>query len=306
MMRIISSSKLSQYAKSKLGAEGLSHNQLIQATAEVLLTSFFFNLSYSSDLNLSINTDVRNNPSTKKDVDIQIRKEKLILNLEVKTPNQDIHEEGKFYGALPHRYPNAKRAEDNPLIMSFSEMLKIQSGKETQILKTNDNKIKDYIESANAKFSCRATEALNILSIMCTSKQMGEVLLYLLNPHTGLVTPNTYNKDIDYSKIDYIIVSNAVEGINGKSEYRFDVRDFSNYITLIISPHKDLSCKREVIQFLYSIVPNDNSKFAQFERDYTAELREGSIPDEIHYLFTWSGYLAKCRPEFAFSRSENV
>ncbi|MDD2267921.1 MAG: hypothetical protein PHY15_00045 [Eubacteriales bacterium] len=305
-MKILSSETFVQYKQSKQNRKGLSDNQVIQAKAEVFLSAYFFNLKNRKNMDISIDTDVKVNPFIKKDIDLQICQENIKLNIEVKTPEQDLKEKGKFYGGLPHRYSDIKRAEQNPDLRNISDMLKTQSGIEPQILKTNDNKVKDYIVGANEKFYKRNKESLNILAIMCTSEQMGNVLLYLINPHSGLITTNTYDSTIILSELDYIIVSNAIEGIVNKEEYTFYTDDLSNYVTLILSPHKDLTSESEVSQFLFSIMPNDNNKYCTFEKEYAAELRKGNIPDSIHYQFTWSGYLAKYHPEFALNKSKYV
>ena len=170
-MEITSIAELERYEQSKCGNQKLLENQLIQAKAEVALAKYYYNLQNRIDIEISINTDMKVNPSSKKDVDIQICKDDLALNIEVKTPEQDVIEEGKFHGGIAHRYPGIVRAEENPDVKKVAEMLKRGSGIETQTLKTNDNKIKDFIYNVNAKFTERNDKSLNTLMITCTSEQ---------------------------------------------------------------------------------------------------------------------------------------
>lgn len=303
-MKISSLNEFEKYKQAKLGKKSLTENQKVQALAEILLTAHFYNLECYNNLGLQIETDVRVNPLSNKDVDIQICKNNLKLNIEVKTPEQDFIEEGKFHAKLPHRYPNVERAENNQDIKALADMLKKQSNIETQILKTNDNKLKDYIESGNAKFGERNSDALNVLIIMCTSEQMGDYLLYLLNPHSGLITPNSYDKTLNFSKIDYIAISNAVEGIVRNCEYEFDINNFSNYITLFFSPHKEVLNESDAAKFLWSIMPNNCKQFRDFEINHYVELEQNGIPKDIHYQFIWADYLTKYHPEFALNKPE--
>jgi len=234
MMKITSIEDFNKYQQEKFRNKRMSNDQLIQATSEILLTAHFCEVENNTGMGLSIDTDVEVNPPSKKDIDIQICKADLTLNIEVKTPNQDVIEEGKFHGGLPHRYPGVERAEENPKLREISEVLQRQSGMESQILKTNDNRLKDFIDGtkgANRKFAERCNDSLNILAVICTSKQMGENLLYLVNPHSGLLTLNSY-KLTDFSKIDYIVVSNAVEGITNGKEYAFDAKQFMDMMNL--------------------------------------------------------------------------
>lgn len=302
-MKIQSTDELEKYKKIKLGKNGLSGNQKIQALSEILLTTYFYNLELCRSIGLQISTDIKVNTLSNKDVDIQIAKDSLKLNIEIKTPEQDVFEENKFYAMLPHRYPNIERAENNPDLKNIAGMLKIQSGKETQILKTNDNKLKDYIQSGNSKFGERNSDTLNILLIMCTSEQMGKNLLYLLNPYSGLITPNTYAPTLNFAQIDYIAISNAVDGIVRNCEYDFDINDFSNYVTLFFSPHQDVLNESEVAKLLWSIMPNDCNQFRSFEKAYSSELQRNGIPKDIHYLLMWSDYLAKYHPEFTSNKA---
>ena len=301
-MKITSTDEFEKYKQIKLGKKGLSENQIIQASAEILLTTHFCNFESSRNIGLQIGTDVKVNPSSNKDVDIQICKDTLKLNIEVKTPEQDFIEKGKFHAMLPHRYPNVERAENNADLKKIADILKMQSGMETQILKTNDNKLKDYIESGNAKFGECSSDALNILVIMCTSKQMGNYMLYLLNPHSGLITPSTYDGTLDFSKIDYIAISNAVEGIVRSCEYDFDINDFSNYVTLFFSPRREVLNKGDVAKLLWSIMPNNCKQFSDFEIRHSVELERNGIPQDMHYLFMWSDYLAEHHSEFALNK----
>jgi hypothetical protein len=242
-----------KYRQNKLNIKNLSCNQRIQADAEIMLTKHFFDYENNVNIGMSIDTDVKVNPSSKKDVDIRLLRNGLEINIEVKTPEQDVIENRKLQGGLPHRYPDTIRAEENSDIKNIAQQIKLYSGMETQIQKTNDNKTKDYINGANAKFDIRNSNRVNALAIMGTSKQMGETLLHLMNPHTGLITSTPYDKTIDFSKTDYIILSNAVEGIVSGEKYDFEVNAFSNYVTLIFSPHKSLETDSNVIKFLLSV-----------------------------------------------------
>ena len=98
------------YKKIKLDKKGLSKNQKIQALSEILLTTYFYNLEICRNIGLQISTDVKVNLLSNKDVDIQIAKDSLKLNIEIKTPEQDVIEENKLHAMLPHRYPNVERS----------------------------------------------------------------------------------------------------------------------------------------------------------------------------------------------------
>lgn len=301
MMEILTEDALLKYEDKKLKIPGLSDNQKLQAASEVCLTRYFYCIERENKIGLKISTDVKLDPQSKKDIDIQVCNNGLALNIEVKTPEKDIYAVDKFQAMLPHRFPGIERAENNESIKEISEILKAQSGKETQILKTNDNKVKDFIASANSKFTERRPNILNVLFIVCTSEQMGQYMNYLMNPQTGIITPNTYIKDLDYSKTDFIVLSNAEELISKNIVKEVCVCDFTRCVNLLIIPWSYEQINSDAVSLFTSLIPNVNKQFCDYMKVDEKRLTYNEIPKNIHYLFFWSDYLAECHPEFALN-----
>lgn len=144
----------SDYIEEKLLARFSNKDQFLQSLMETIVYRHFcgkgFSLSFDQFLN----------KKNKKDVDIVARKNNIALNIEVKCPTTEEKNEKDIVLRQVHRYYNSK--EDNVYFSDSMEKLQNKinfnlnqrnSEKQMKIGKMQDNKLKDYLLSANSKFS---------------------------------------------------------------------------------------------------------------------------------------------------------
>lgn len=284
--------RVTEYIKEKLNCI-LSDDQFIQAISEVL---FFIHYSV---LGYTVNYDVSTHSYNKKNIDLQIIENDLTLNFEVKCPSQDVIEEGKLHGKIANRHPNISKADFDRFFDQLAQMVYTTKNIKTQRLRTKDDTIVDCIRKASDQFNNKADNALNVLIIAADSERMGDFMWYMVNPSSGLFHSKCV-ADVDFSKIDYIAVTNIAAGHKINANFDFNVFDITNYVNIFFSPKKILP-KTPVEYFFQNTFPNNNNEFYQFEIEHRNELQiadNGINDDEIIGLLAWKDYLAKKHPCF--------
>lgn len=284
--------KTTEYIKEKLNCV-LSDDQFIQAISEVLFFIHYSTLGYM------VNYDVSTHYDNKKNIDLQILENGLTLNFEVKCPAQDVIEEEKLYGKIANRHPSISKIDFDQSFNQLAWMIYTTKNIETQRLRTKDDTVVDCIRKASDQFDNKADNTLNILIIAADSERMGDFMWYMVNPSSGLFHSKCV-ADVDFSKIDYIAVTNVVAGHKMNAHFDFNVFDSANYVSIFFSPKKS-SLKTPVEYFFQNTFPNNNNEFLQFEKEHYNELHivdNGIDNDEIIGLLTWTDYLAKKHPCF--------
>lgn len=72
-----------------------------------------------------------------------------------------------------------------------------------------DNKLKDYLLSANKKFPENTNEKeLNVLLVCCNDPLDMQKWYYYMFGEQGLFTPSSFHKPQDYSKVDAVVLTN--------------------------------------------------------------------------------------------------
>lgn len=94
-----------------------------------------------------------------------------------------------------------------------------------------DNKMKDYLISAQKKFPDSTDDNFNILVIaLDIPKDMDRWYSYLLGDN-GVLTKDSYVEE-DYSNVDAVVLNNVVNGHTGWNKNDVDVWKLENYINL--------------------------------------------------------------------------
>lgn len=245
-------------SKKALFAE-MDIHQYIQAAAEQV---FYYKLKKQLG---TIITDQNVNPENGTDVDLYYDGEPYNLRIEVKTPvlfentekyKDDIKNGITIHGQQVNRYPEPMVARKD-MAAALSDVTKAFNGKATE-RKMEDNKIKDYLESAQGKMVDPDDNTINVLLICTSSSELPMYFDYILNPYTGLGGKEPYIAKEVYSKVDMIVLSNCVEGHLDKN-FTFNVWNADNYVNFVIpntnrKPDNIYNAKLNYIRLLF----NDN------------------------------------------------
>lgn len=230
-----------EYNKIKTLDNTIDKNQYIQASAEQV---FYYKLKKDY---ASIKHDQNVNSDNGTDVDLYYDGEPFNLRIEVKTPvlfeNTDNYEEDLKNGITIHgeqnqRYPESvvTRLEMNEVLDEITDAL----GHQAAVKKMDDNKIKDYLISAQTKMIDSDEKTINVLLICLSSNDLTKYFNYIVNPYTGLASKEPYIEKEKYSKVDFIVLSNCVEGHLDKN-YLFNVWKGDNYVNFVIPNMNKLS-----------------------------------------------------------------
>jgi hypothetical protein len=173
-----------------------------------------------------------------KDVDLQIKINSFAFNIEVKTPEQEIYSENTLKGRYAYRTSQTKE-EVNEVMNEVKSIL--TQGINTQGLnlsvlqqKTQDNKMKDYLSSAQSKFPLESdVRELNILLVCIPIQNISEYWMYLFNSQSGLLTPNSYYRDQEiFDRVDLVILS-SIPSLHIAPQINLNSWDMKNVANII-------------------------------------------------------------------------
>lgn len=186
------------------------------------------------------------------------------VNIEVKTPDlrkrveQEKNENIKIFPA--ERMPNKKVLSD--IVKDIQE--KITDGAKIEIQNRLDNKLKDYLLSAHAKFPNNKDKYFNVLAIsLDILSDMDEWYGYLFG-EDGAFTNNSYIID-DYSNVDAVLLTNTQCGHQGNPKWSDqNCWHLENYVSLLLlDPNKEKDERVSKFYFDYGI-----SLFGDLTQDF--------------------------------------
>lgn len=285
----------------------LSDDQYIQAVAEIVLYLRYKIFGFSPK------RDVRLVQNSKKDIDIQISHEALRLNFEVKSPKQDVHEDGKFHASVANRHPDVSKEGFDGSIQDLSHIIQEASGIETQVMRLKDDTLADFINNANQKFCNRTADNLNILFVAVDSNRMSDFMRYLFNHNSGIFVNNIV-KTVNSENIDCIAISNIIDGHKLGATFAFNVFDLNNFVNLYfpVPQNEKIENQENTNSFFGCSFPNKNNEFVLFEKIYLSELKtrdngieESAIPF-IAQIDELPSYLSRFYPCFALNRDDSI
>ena len=225
---------------------------------------------YACKNGLSIEVDYKCNAGVnKKDVDIRLEYEGCYLNLEVKCPEQDEYDPNKIIGMFANRISGITKLESDEMMSAIEEKIGgiIEQYPElgytdVERRKINDNKIIDYMLSAQEKFS-DSDDEINVLVISLPSNQMQDYFRFLGKNNSGILCGGLHmfnHKEKDFDKIDYIMLTNIVSGHD--KEVMINPWDLSNYCNLLLkNPYSKRSILPETVAKVLGLIPNDGSRY---------------------------------------------
>jgi hypothetical protein len=188
------------------------------------------------------------------------------FNVEVKCPDyskvhaqheRDVFSIGAF-GRM-HDY-NGVVADLMGLFESGDKLLEVQPHM--------DNKLKDYLLSANKKFTENIDKKeLNVLLVCCNDSLDMQKWFYYMFGVQGLFTPSSFHKPQDYSKVDAVVLTNLYHrhySYQSKTKIE-DHWSLGNSFNLIFKNRSMQNKKDEAILALVDILPNFSNEIFNFK-----------------------------------------
>lgn len=282
-----------KYLEKKLLAKFCNKDQFLQSLMEVIIYRHFCSKEFTLDFDKCINNQ------SKKDVDIVACKNNITLNIEVKCPVTEEKSENEIVLRQDHRYSNSK--EDNIYFSTDMENLKNEMNcalnkanikKQISIKKMQDNKLKDYLFSANEKFNSSNDNELNVLFLCLTTSEFMLFLDYMINKDTGLFSSNSYVDPKHFEKIDCFVLSNIKSGHNKcdleSCDKSFDIWNINKYVNFIIpniAKYQEIGIqipKSKEKLFLESL-HDSYFHYCLFEKNFVR--KHPNIPRILHIVF---------------------
>lgn len=193
--------------KMQFNKQKFDEKAFIQSACELAVATYFCEKS-------DFNVEVKVNPESKKDVDVQFKSNGFTYNIEVKCASFDAKEKVQNsdsfkYGT--HGRINGRNDLINIISSSIDEgsIINGESLKPHLELKNMDNNLKDFLVSAHEKFNPKAGEnELNILLVGCNdAADMQSWVGYLTAPQ-GLFTASSFENPANYENVDLVVFTN--------------------------------------------------------------------------------------------------
>lgn len=267
-------------------------SQFLQGLAETMLYKFF------NAQGLTPSTDIKVN-DTEKDVDFVLETNGNRINIEVKCPVIKEKKSDTLSCSTGHRLSNDKKEHDaifNPVIEKLKKSFEENPNKtynNFECEKLDDNKLKDYFESAQSKFSIPKSSECNALVLALTTKDFIRFFDYIVNSQTGLFSGNSFVDPSSFDKVDCIILTNVMAG-HYKYKLDIDIWDMKKYLTFVIpNLNKNRNCRLIVPnsseRIILQLFGNQLYNFKEFEEEFYK--MNPDLPRLIQLVLT--SYLAR-------------
>lgn len=245
------------------------YEQILQLLSELLIAKKLVETQWPSQATFKTSARV---PGTLKDIEMLVESEDLKIGYEVKTP--------KF---LDHAW---KRAEADLLIHTRlpSVVIADLNASKENVLLPRDNSIKDFLESADAKFASFKTAYQNfysVLVIVVEDAAIQETISAITSPVAGLLTVRSFAKTQDgsrplYPNVDAVVlVRHAnifVDGLaeRGLAHGRKNILDYGppGYPWKVIIPNPSGSVVPPIAANALDAVPLDPYKAYELGKEY--------------------------------------
>jgi hypothetical protein len=180
----------------------------IQYAVETAVIRYFF-----GKCPIDFQVEVKIRPGSNKDVDCRFKSNGFVYNVEVKCA--DFTEKKKFDAKTGIKIETIGRLSDHrdtiDMLMKILEQTPFQTKelREHHEMKNMDNKMKDFLESAQGKFNPNPpANELNVLVVACDDAVDMQRWYYYLYAEQGLFTANSFADDSLYNNVDVVVFTN--------------------------------------------------------------------------------------------------
>ncbi len=260
--------------KMQLNKERFDEKAFIQGACELAVTTYFCEKE-------DFKVEVKVNPKSKKDVDVQFKSKGFTYNIEVKCASFEAKE--KVQNSDSFKYQTLGRLDNkNDSISVISNVIDeglTNKGEELKPhleLKNMDNNLKDFLISAHEKFNSEAEEnELNILLVGCNDPgDMQSWVGYLTSPQ-GLFTYSSFENPVSYENVDLVVFTNLYF-----KHKEFHKKKISNSWNLnqtlnlgIINPFSKQNKIKGILNF--------NSELINYNAEINKFKVSGNVPDFV-------------------------
>lgn len=180
----------------KKGKVDFDEHNFISALCEL---SFMYAFVSASDQPDSFQYEPRLIEGSNKNIEFSIVINGLRYDVEVKSANM-IKQTKEF---VDNMEKSGVAIEPHARMLPYNEWKNIPG--DTPLMGSQDNKVADFIESAQEKFP-KVTDSIHLL-VICWDGQYRKALTALKSENSGLLTTNTYRPDLKYDHISHVIVT---------------------------------------------------------------------------------------------------
>ena len=209
-----------------------------------------------------------------KDVDCSFEKDGFQFNFEIKCPDyskqHNIDQMHAFkIGAFGRMHDYQAFAEKlRHEIFNPEKNSKADPNKPLVFQQHMDNKLKDYLLSAQGKFSDNCSEhELNVLVVCCSDHMGMQEWFHYMFGSQGLLTDGSYYPPESYDKVDSVILTNIYHRHDNYMQKNklSDHWDWTKSFNLIFENPLRNKAKRDALRKLASLVPNHNREVTSFD-----------------------------------------
>lgn len=241
---------------------------------------------YSAKNNYSFLLEKKISDENNCDVDMQIFKDDITFNIEVKCPTFEIAVkpdllkiDTSFRSVTKDVFANHKKEIESDIVKPIMQNSDCKYA-DYEFEKNCDNRLVDYLKSGQQKFIYSNNNSINVLVISVPSENIESYWGYLYNCFSGLFTEKSFNPHCDYDKVDVILLTNMIAG-HQKPNDAFNSWDISSYCNLLCkNPYsrKHISKLHNGYIKLQDLFPNDTERFESFYNSFIEKCEKEKLP----------------------------
>ncbi len=258
-----------------------------QGIAEFLFWFLMNRKKVNYDLEVSVN-------GTKKNVDVQAVFSNITYNIEAKSPEYYIRKDGELVGMLAHRFESKEAIQTLKEIENLFRQGLLNSGYDSiRTELSQDNKVKDCLQSAHKKFDKNSETNCNVLFLCTTTGEFIKYLDYLVNTDKGFLSPNSYVPHKEFDKVKAVVLSNAISLNNKHDTNSWDLSKAINII--LFNPFCEYK-NNEIAEPLLDLIPNITKEFCQELNEFIEKQNGKKEPFPVQMFY----------PEFVANHGYNL
>ena len=207
-----------------------------------------------------------------KDVDVYYEVGAKRVSLEVKCPETQSSQDSfslKTAGRIPdhlEKFNEIKELFDNPA-----------SGQILDLAKNDDNKLKDYLISANGKFSPDSgVDDLNVLLVACGACADIQEWWHYLYGGEGLFTAESFHPAHEYQLVDVVLLSN-LKYLHSEAHDSHNWTLQNAFLLPFVNPHRRSSALSDSVHGGLRVFNHHLERFAR----YTPEPLNSNTSDDV-------------------------